>query len=43
MRAAAAWLFILILALLILIAGFQGSFGRMLAVLFVPGRLQISQ
>jgi hypothetical protein len=34
-----AWLALLLLALLMLAAGFQGSLGRLVAVVFVPGQL----
>lgn len=40
-RPALAYLFLFILAILIIVVGFQGSLGRVLAVVLAPGRLQI--
>lgn len=39
MQAGAAWLALFLLALLLIIAGFQGSLGKLLAVVFTPGIL----
>ena len=37
------WMFLAILGLVLVIAGFQGSFGRVLAVVFTPGDLTVYQ
>ncbi len=38
----AAWLFLFAIALLLIVAGFQGSFGRMVAVAVCPAKLEVS-
>lgn len=40
-RPALAYLFLFLLAILIIVIGFQGSLGKMLAVVLAPGRLQV--
>lgn len=40
-RAALAFVAIFIFAVLLIVMGFEGSFGRMLCVIFAPGRLTV--
>lgn len=41
LRTSVALLAILLLAIILMVSGLQGSFGRLLCVLFAPGRLAI--
>lgn len=40
-QSSAAWLALVILGILLVIAGFQGSAGRLLAVVFAPDKLEV--
>ncbi len=40
-RTAAIMLLLFLLALILCVSGAQGSFGRVLAVIFAPGRLAV--
>lgn len=42
-RVAAALIGLFLVGLLLIIAGIQGSFGRMMCVIFAPGRLAITR
>lgn len=42
MKSAAIWLVVLILGLTLLVSGVQGSFGLVLATIFVPGDLEVT-
>jgi hypothetical protein len=41
MKSTGAWFFLLLLGLLLMVAGVQGSLGRIIAVIFVPDMLRI--
>lgn len=41
MKDALAWLALLMLAFILIVAGFQGSAGKLVAVTFVPSLLEI--
>lgn len=41
MNSTMAWFLLFALGVLLIIAGFQGSLGRILAVAFIPGDLDI--
>jgi hypothetical protein len=43
MQDALAWIALLMLALILIVVGFQGSAGKILAVTFVPSILEISE
>lgn len=41
MKDYAAWIIMFIIAILLMVAGFQGSLGRMLCVTFAPSQLVV--
>jgi hypothetical protein len=43
LRSMAAWWGLFILGLVLLIAGFQGSGGKLLAVIVTPSRLKVNE
>jgi hypothetical protein len=43
MRSFAAWWALFALGLLLIVAGFQGSLGRILAVIVTPSRLKVEE
>ena len=43
MRQFLAWAALAVLAAMLIVMGFQGSFGRVLAVFVTPGRLQAQE
>lgn len=40
-KSSATWALVLFVALILIISGMQGSFGRVMAVVFVPDRLVV--
>lgn len=43
MRTFLAWWALALVAVLLIVMGLQGSFGRVLAVLVAPGRLEVDE
>ncbi len=43
MRSAAAWWGLLLLGIILIVVGIQGSLGRMLAVVVTPNRLKVEE
>lgn len=42
-RSIAAWWALFLLGVVLIVAGFEGSLGRLLAVVFVPSRLKVEE
>lgn len=42
MRQTLAWLLLILFAVLLIVMGIQGSFGRVVAVIFTPASLEVS-
>ena len=42
-RSFAAWWALFLLGVVLIVAGFQGSFGRLLAVIVTPSRLTVQE